>query len=540
MSAPRERPIEYRRLRAPRGQGDQMIEPPLQNAGAVVTANRAILSSVQLEIGGESFAAVRLAARTHLLAAARTYTEQYRKVPADEYSPTAPLVLAGHQPELFHPGVWFKNVVLSQIGEQLGAPAVNLIIDGDTLATPAIRVLSGSLEHPRVEAVTFDRPAELVPYEERRVVDQTHFASFASRVKQAGGAMLPSDLLLERIWPTAVDAVKAGHPLGEAIARARHALEAGWGMNTLEVPLSQVCTGTAFRRFLLHILANLPRFVAIYNEALAEYRTVHKLRSRSHPAPNLEQREEFLEAPFWIWSTVNPRRGRLHVRRSGNTLELRDLEVSAHRMELPFAGEPTAALHLLAQHEHEGLKLRPRALLTTMFARLFLGDLFLHGIGGAKYDQLTDAIIRRFFGIEPSQYMTVTATVYPPLEVPQVNASDLTHLAQQERALEYHPEKFIDIQMQPAAEPWIFQKKQALALDADGEKRAQRHRAIEEANQAMQIYVAQQRDKLSQQTAKMERALRVTRQIHVREWSFGLFSEEFLRPLLLDQRINTA
>ena len=32
--------------------------------------------------------------------------------------------------------------------------------------------------------------------------------------------------------------------------------------------------------------------------------------------------------------------------------------------------------------------------MTTMFARLLLGDTFLHGIGGAKYDQVTDSMKR--------------------------------------------------------------------------------------------------------------------------------------------------
>ena len=48
-----------------------------------------------------------------------------------------------------------------------------------------------------------------------------------------------------------------------------------------------------------------------------------------------------------------------------------------------------------------GVRLRTRALTTTMFARYLLGDLFIHGIGGAKYDELGDEIARGFFGIEP-------------------------------------------------------------------------------------------------------------------------------------------
>ena len=49
-----------------------------------------------------------------------------------------------------------------------------------------------------------------------------------------------------------------------------------------------------------------------------------------------------------------------------------------------------------------------------MYARLFLADLFIHGIGGAKYDELTDELMRRFFKIEPPEFLTLTGTLLLP------------------------------------------------------------------------------------------------------------------------------
>ena len=48
----------------------------------------------------------------------------------------------------------------------------------------------------------------------------------------------------------------------------------------------------------------------------------------------------------------------------------------------------------------EGCKIRPHTPHDDDVSAV-LSDLFIHGIGGAKYDELTDEIIRRFFGIEP-------------------------------------------------------------------------------------------------------------------------------------------
>ena len=68
----------------------------------------------------------------------------------------------------------------------------------------------------------------------------------------------------------------------------------------------------------------------------------------------------------------------------------------------------------MASWESQGVKIRGRALVTTLFARMFLADLFIHGIGGAKYDQLTDQMIGRFLGCDAPEFMILTATMRLP------------------------------------------------------------------------------------------------------------------------------
>ena len=52
--------------------------------------------------------------------------------------------------------------------------------------------------------------------------------------------------------------------------------------------------------------------------------------------------------------------------------------------------------HWLPEHsgKPDSRALRPRALTLTLFARLCVADFFIHGIGGGKYDEVTDRIIR--------------------------------------------------------------------------------------------------------------------------------------------------
>src|SRR5205085_227153 len=85
--------------------------------------------------------------------------------------------------------------------------------------------------------------------------------------------------------------------------------------------------------------------------------------------------------------------------------------------------------------------IRPRALTLTLYSRLFLCDFFIHGLGGAKYDVITDGLIRRFFGVEPPAYACVTATLRLGLDAPRVNAADRQRAVRQMRDAKYNPQR---------------------------------------------------------------------------------------------------
>ena len=74
-----------------------------------------------------------------LLAAARRWTGGLsRRASWRSEDPDGPIFLAGHQPELFHPGVWFKNFALGTLARRHGAAAVNLVIDSDTVKSTSL------------------------------------------------------------------------------------------------------------------------------------------------------------------------------------------------------------------------------------------------------------------------------------------------------------------------------------------------------------------------------------------------------------------
>ena len=89
--------------------------------------------------------------------------------------------------------------------------------------------------------------------------------------------------------------------LGECFAAARRTYERRWGCHNLELPVSVLCRTEPFAWFAAHLLAELPRFHAVYNDSVHAYRRRHGIRSRNHPVPDLAAEDDWLEAPFWGW-----------------------------------------------------------------------------------------------------------------------------------------------------------------------------------------------------------------------------------------------
>ncbi|MDA1053255.1 MAG: hypothetical protein O3C40_22615 [Planctomycetota bacterium] len=525
------RAIQYRRLRSPKDHGGRLIDPPLRKVPERVASNLASARQRQFELQGRSFAELSEAARSHVLDAAIRYTSRYRDVADSLHGSGAPIVMTGHQPELYHAGVWYKNFVLDSVTREQQAVGINLLIDNDTIRQPAIRVPTGSVDAPLVESVAFDQMHDELPFEERCLIDSDLFGSFSQRVRAKLFRAIERPLI-EQVWPAAVAAARSTQNLGSGLSQARHQLEADWGLKTLELPWSQVCDGGPFRWFATTLLARLPQFHQIHNESLLEYRRVNRVRSQAHPVPSLASDGEWFEAPFWLWSSADPKRRRLFARSVRDGVEITDRQSTRHYLPLTPDGSCEVAVEQLGQLSDQGVKLRSRALLTTMFARLFLCDLFIHGIGGAKYDQLTDAIIQRFFGFSAPDFLTVTATAKLPIEHHAVSDAEILAIQLQLRELRFNPQRYLG--SSPEAASLVQAKQQLIAMPSQSGQGIERHRRIAQINDAMQPMVEQERIKLLHQRTNLIEQARVGKLLGSREFSFCLFPETTLQPLLLD------
>jgi hypothetical protein len=69
--------------------------------------------------------------------------------------------------------------------------------------------------------------------------------------------------------------------------------------------------------------------------------------------------------------------------------------------------------------------------------------LFVHGIGGAKYDRITDRIIERYYGMAPPAFACVSATLRLPLPSRPIEPCALLEARRKLRDIRYNPDRFV-------------------------------------------------------------------------------------------------
>jgi hypothetical protein len=529
------------RFAAPRGNRAVLAAPPMDEACVLARENVQLRRESDYSMQGRSLAELSRQARAELLRAAQAWTGAYREVhlpslpdPA-ENSGEGLIFLAGHQPELFHPGVWFKNFALGAMARRHGAAAVNLVIDSDALKSTALPTPCCTVDDPRREAVLFDRPDGRLPFEERRILDSDLFASFGRRVARRIAPLVPNPLI-ERFWPLVLERARHADRLGYCLAQARHQLEGEWGLQTLELPQSVVCDSEPFHWFLAHLFAHIDRFRDDYNRAVQEYRRVNGIRNAAHPVPDLVAEGPWIEAPLWAWTAEQPQRRRLFVRRQGREIVVSDRVGQELCFKLDVDGDATDAVCDLMNWARKGMKIRSRALITTLWARLALSDLFLHGIGGAKYDQVTDRLIETFFGLTPPGIMVLSATLYLPVQHPQASQEKLREIRDELRALSYHPEKFLNgsllLEDEAAARALLDEKRRWIGTPATPDNAYTRWHSFRRVNEELQPWVAARRMQLLELQAATQRALRSEKVLGSREYGFCLYPEPELKEFL--------
>lgn len=381
----------------PQESGGVVCLPPARTFRAAAAANAALLDAADVEIAGVGLRELRARLRARVIAAAAAYGAEIGLAPPAAWSARGPLLGTGHQPYLFHPGIWTKHLLIARFGATV--PALSMAVDCDTAEDVGVDVpaLAGGL---RIVRQTLLRADPDVPYEALSAPTPAQWQAFLERV----------DACLRTLPHHGVRDIFAGFSgrtadlaapdLGAFLTLARRRHE---GVRPYaELPVSRLTATPEFRLFAAHILRRAAEFAASYNRHLDGYRERYNVRTAAQPFPNLSRDGARIELPFWVIHGGR-RRPLFAEAGSGAVTVYAGGEAVA---TVPARGEPAGL---------DEIQLRPKALALTAFKRMCVVDLFVHGVGGARYDRVTDAVLRDFFHLDPPVYAVVTSTLHLPL-----------------------------------------------------------------------------------------------------------------------------
>ena len=228
------------RLRAPSNDGGLLAVPPLAEVAAHFTRTAARLAGWDHDFQGRRAGILRGLVHREVIAAACHFLRRH-ELDVPEIGPCSgdsvitPLVITGHQPELFHPGVWVKNFATAALARAHGGLGLNLIVDNDLPKSASIRVPRVGKDRLQTVRVEFDQWKGEMPYEDLAVHDESLFASFGDRVRQVLGGVI-ADPIIEDFWPRALRQAKGQPTLGMRLALARASWRASGASPTWRSP----------------------------------------------------------------------------------------------------------------------------------------------------------------------------------------------------------------------------------------------------------------------------------------------------------------
>jgi len=534
----------------PKKNKEIFIDPAYENIPELIDLNKKSFQSYDCNINGIPFSQFREQVRSDTLKKAGEYSENLLSLCSnlniagtknfscvkDFYSPEKNIIQTGHSPAIVHPGVLIKHSLVNRIAKKVNGIGINMVVDNDAgndncLNIPDINDLGSSVEkmeyHPGLRNLAF---------EEIRYADSTQLPAFKENVLKS---LHNPDMLktLEDFMNVVIKLSGETLQFSDLFTFARHAFATRFGIRNLEVPVSLISETDPFLNFFLHITANVKCFVDIYNSKLREYRKLKKISSKANPLPDLMEKGFVIEMPFWIWEEGKQRKSLYASVSNGSRISILCENKMIEHFDFGEMNRSTDNLKNLERLKaliSKGIKIRPKAIANTMYSRMFFSDLFIHGIGGAKYDLITDEIIREFFGVEPPEYATISATLYLPYKPFDVSDEDINKMKHAVKDMGYNPDRYASrgIMEDAGMISLINEKKDLISRGAsDSKEKHLTFDRIKQLNSLMKDKISPLIKKSENEIADLEKKLSYNSIVTNRNYPFCLYPEAMLREL---------
>lgn len=404
-----------------------------------------------------------------------------------------PVIMSGHQAELWHAGIAAKALALDAAAARFHAAAAWVIVDQDPgaparLRHPVLRKGAGADRTPARAAIELIAPADPAVVTGRQPPGRTRpiaihpdtppaIAAAIARIAAALDTHLDAPSRAEQTTRAALDLLAPARAMGTPDLTPPTPTP----LPTI-IPALGLARTELFARLVGAMREAPHECVAHYNAAVA-----HHPRARLRPL--LTAPRAGPELPLW---RITPD-GRRHAAFA------RDLD----------SGEPALA---------------PRALTMTALLRWGACDLFIHGLGGGRYDPVMEAWLAHWLGItDMAPAVVVSATrLLPLVESPPPTPEQVARARWAAHHARHNP---------PANDG----RKRALASAVHsartGAERAERFRQLHDWLDRERRLRAEDLVALDARAADLAAHARLSEIVHDRTWPFALLPPESMRSL---------
>ncbi len=425
------------RVTSPTGHGELLTQPPYEDWRSLLEANRTAVAGWHFKVGGVQVGDLRISARRGALTRAQAFSARLGVRVRSAGRPEDGIVATGHQPDLYHPGVWVKDFLVQRFSDEEGATAVDVVVDTDgfeVLGVSSPCMMPGVARCRQYLALSTSGSCyACVPPPDPKAIEDFSRATL-TMLESLPAPSIPRHFrrFVACLEAAAVDA----RNLAELITFARRRYEVTAGTDYLELPVTEMVHDEAFLRFAAHIALDARAFALAHNAELSSYRAATGTRSGAQPFPDLGASDEATELPFW-WVTSKGRSALWAVEQDDVVALLADGAQVARLQR-----EPDAAVSSLKAASVKGT-LAPRAVTLTMYVRMLCCDLFVHGVGGGRYDRVTDALIERYFGVKAPAFVVASMTLYLPLGARVVSDEEVAAAVERLNRFEHNPDELL-------------------------------------------------------------------------------------------------
>lgn len=452
--------------------------------------------------------------KLELIHLAAEYTSDVLRQKTDVITESA--IVSGHQAQWHSPGVWIKTALAEAVGRKTNSVAIQLVLDHDIYST------------------ALEMPAKIADggYEIRKMPIEKSNPTLPVEFRTQQGSM--KDLLdaAKHYFPNACvnkffagsDADNIPKMPADAITYFQAKINQYLGLNVLYLPVSIMSQTDIFYSFAVDIINKAHEFSDMYNAAIEKNKSVNALRKLSDG--------QLTELPFWIVSADKGRRTAY--------VKSEDDKITIYAADEPVAKFDCITARKLQKHlAPQGLGIRPKAITLTLFVRLFLADLFIHGIGGAKYEVITDYLIANFYNVQVNPFTTATMTLrlFDGQYQPNIQ-SQISKAKGQLRDITFNPQNYIspEFKLHPAVKKLVAKKKVLLDVIAANhfsvEQKRDIHQKTQDINSQLLAYTSGTAKLLESRIQQLESDMQSDNVYQSRDYFFGLFDEIVLKNVI--------